>query len=164
MWDALNLAMNAHQGQVDKLGVPYIKHVVEVARGVTSFGEDAIITALLHDVVEDTYVGLGDLAEAGAPPHIQRAVFLLTKPKGGSLEGYLKALTDDHLATLVKISDNAHNSLPERAAAIQDDATRERLARKYALGREILWKAVPASEIRQIIRVVNPTLESLLEA
>lgn len=163
MWDALNLAMNAHQGQVDKIGEPYVNHVVAVARGVAPFGEEAIITALLHDVVEDTDITFPDLYQAGVSAESLRAIRLLTKRKGQHNEDYLTAITGDPLATWVKISDNAHNSLPARALAIEDEQTRERLARKYARAREILWKAAPRNEIRQILRVVNPTLENLLE-
>lgn len=163
MWDALNLAVSAHYGQTDKLGKPYIHHVLAVAEGVVGFGEEATIVALLHDVVEDTDVTLEYLAEAGVKASAVEAIRLLTKQPGVPLEVYLKGITQNHTAVLVKIADNAHNTRPDRVAAITDPKTRERLAKKYTLGREILWSVAFKQEIRQIIRVVNPTLENLLE-
>lgn len=163
MWDALNLAVSAHYGQTDKLGKPYIHHVLAVAEGVVSFGEEATIVALLHDVVEDTEVTFEYLTKAGVRESAVESIRLLTKQKGQPLEEYLRAITRDHTAVLVKIADNAHNTRPDRVAAITDTATQERLAKKYTLGREILWSVAFKNEIRRIIRVVNPTLESLLE-
>lgn len=164
MWDALALAQNAHSGQVDKLGKPYIEHVTTVARGVLQFGEQPTIVALLHDVVEDSSITIGDLRRAGVRGDSLLSIRLLTKRKDQPLRGYLEAITHNRVATLVKVSDNAHNTVPERVEAIQDEATRQRLAAKYALGREILWKALPREEIRQILRVVNPSLVALLES
>jgi (p)ppGpp synthase/HD superfamily hydrolase len=163
MWDALRLAMNAHDGQVDKLGKPYINHVTAVARGVAGFGEQATIVGLLHDVVEDTSITIQDLRRAGVRVDALASIQLLTKSRGRDLRHYLEAITRNQMALWVKISDNAHNTLPERVAAIEDEATRLRLERKYALGREILWKAAPQEQIRQILRAVNPSLEALLE-
>lgn len=163
MWDALRLAMSAHDGQVDKLGAPYINHVTAVARGVAAFGEQMAIVALLHDVVEDTDLTLQDLRRAGVRIESLISIQLLTKSPGQQLRPYLEAITLNRTALLVKISDNAHNTLPERVAAIEDEAVRKRLSRKYALGRDILWNAAPKEEVRQILRVVNPSLEPLLE-
>jgi (p)ppGpp synthase/HD superfamily hydrolase len=164
MWNAMEMACNAHQGQVDKIGKPYIGHVITVARGVSTFGEQAIIAGLLHDIVEDTGTTFVDLHRAGCRADTLASIRLLTKRKGQPLREYLTALAQDRTATLVKIADNAHNTLPERMVAIQDEATRERLAKKYAQGREILWNAVSKSDVQQILRVVNPSLEDLLEA
>jgi len=49
---AINLATKLHDGQVDNLGVPYIKYVRDVVHRVCSFGEETIIVGLLHDSVK----------------------------------------------------------------------------------------------------------------
>jgi hypothetical protein len=66
---ALTFAARAHANQRRKGAAqePYINHLIEVAdlvRGATGgTDEDALVAALLHDVVEDTAVTLGELAE-----------------------------------------------------------------------------------------------------
>ncbi len=60
---ALKIAYDAHHGQTDKIGVPYIYHPIAVAEQMDT--EDEIITALLHDVIEDTKVTLADLEREG---------------------------------------------------------------------------------------------------
>ena len=53
---ALDLAIEAHDGQFRKSGEPYIIHPILVATIVASLSNDAtmVTAALLHDVVEDT--------------------------------------------------------------------------------------------------------------
>ena len=49
---AVTLALKAHEGQVDKSGMPYAGHIMRVmAAGRTM---DEKIVGVLHDVVEDT--------------------------------------------------------------------------------------------------------------
>ncbi len=54
--DALHFAKKAHEGQKRKSGEPYVVHPILVAAitGVISGDEAMVVTALLHDVVEDT--------------------------------------------------------------------------------------------------------------
>ena len=49
---AMRVAYKAHDGQVDRTGVPYIYHPIHLAEQMDS--EDACVVALLHDVVEDS--------------------------------------------------------------------------------------------------------------
>jgi Guanosine polyphosphate pyrophosphohydrolases/synthetases len=53
---ALNLSMKAHLGQVDKAGEMYFLHPVTVAMilAKNGYSDECIVTALLHDVIEDT--------------------------------------------------------------------------------------------------------------
>jgi len=63
---ALAVATKAHAGQIRKNGEPYINHCVRVAKGFDEI-ERAKVVAVLHDVLEDTNVTLGELAtEFGA--------------------------------------------------------------------------------------------------
>lgn len=58
-------AIRAHRGQKRKDGsTPYIQHPIEVAEIVSTMSvvPSVIVAALLHDVVEDTYVKLNDIA------------------------------------------------------------------------------------------------------
>ena len=49
---AIEIAVEAHKGQVDKGGQPYILHPLRVMMSVS--GESEKIVAVLHDVVEDS--------------------------------------------------------------------------------------------------------------
>ena len=63
---AMRLAFKAHQGQVDKGGIPYIFHPIHLAEQMPD--EITTATALLHDVVEDSEVTMEDLKAEGFPP------------------------------------------------------------------------------------------------
>ena len=56
---AMRICYAAHEGQVDKSGVPYVFHPLHLAEQMET--EEEICTALLHDVVEDTKWTLAEL-------------------------------------------------------------------------------------------------------
>lgn len=60
---AYDLANRAHKGVLRRSGEPYIQHPLEVALLLANMRIDAagIVSALLHDVVEDTHYSLDDL-------------------------------------------------------------------------------------------------------
>ena len=60
---ALQFAINAHDGQYRRSGEPYIIHPILVASIVVSITNDEsmAIAALLHDVVEDTPIGIDEI-------------------------------------------------------------------------------------------------------
>ena len=127
------IAKLAHEGQTDRLGLPYITHPEYVADHVST--DEEKIVAYLHDVVEDTDVTEAELREIFGD-RIGDAVALLTHdPKIPYLD-YVRKLKDDPLARAVKLADLAHNSLLSR---LPDPTERdfERLKR-YAEAKKIL--------------------------
>lgn len=105
---AIEIAKEAHKDQVDKAGQPYINHPLAVAASVQQIDEK--IVALLHDVIEDSYITSKDLLKNGFDDRIVRAVSLLTKVRGKEYGAYLEELKKDLLAKSVKIADLKHNS------------------------------------------------------
>lgn len=105
---AIEVATVAHAGQLDKGQQPYIFHPQAVAGAVDS--DEEKIVAWLHDVVEDTYITLDDLAEMGFSEQIVHAIDVITKRKGVSYDDYLIDVKQDALAKAVKIADIKHNS------------------------------------------------------
>ena len=105
---ALQIATDAHRGQVDKAGVDYINHPKTVASFVSTDEEKAV--AYLHDVLEDTTVTEMDLQDAGIPSNVIQAVLILTKKKGQSYQQYLENVKKNSLARAVKLADLKHNS------------------------------------------------------
>lgn len=127
---ARQLAEEAHAGQTDKAGEPYIGHVSRVAASVVPQEPAFIAAALLHDVVEDSPVSLDDLAAQGFPPEVVTAVGLLTRQKHVPSEDYYRRIRSNPIALAVKLSDIADNADPVRLARL-DTPTRERLITKY---------------------------------
>ncbi|MFL5913143.1 MAG: HD domain-containing protein [Gaiellaceae bacterium] len=150
-------AFAAHAGQVDKIGVPYIEHVRAVAAGLAPFGDHMVMAGLLHDVIEDTGWTAEQLLAMGLPRHVVSVVEAVTNQPGVPYEAKIQRIVNDRFATLVKISDNAHNSHPDRAAQLPEEK-RVRLAEKYRAARDVLWPAADEEDVEAIVSIVNPSL------
>lgn len=151
------MADRVHAGQVDKIGVPYVEHVRAVAAGLAPFGDHMVMAGLLHDIIEDTDWTAEQLREAGIPGSVVNTVEAVTNQPGMPYEEKIRRIVSSRDATLVKISDNAHNSHPDRAAQLPDDK-RARLAAKYRAARDVLWAAADDADIESIVSIVNPAL------
>lgn len=115
---ALKIATEAHKGQVDKAGVPYINHPLTVASLVET--EEEKIVALLHDTIEDTNITEQDLLNYGFSNKIVEAVKLLTHNKNVPYMDYVAKIKNNELARKVKIADLTHNSDLSRLKEITD--------------------------------------------
>ena len=104
---AIEIAKNAHAGQFDKAGKPYIFHPVRVMQRVDNEFEKMV--AVLHDVVEDTSVTLEDLQREGFLPDVVQAIDALTKRAGESRLDAAKRAAAHPLARVVKLADNSEN-------------------------------------------------------
>tara|TARA_Y100001947_G_C10336377_1_gene303206 strand:- start:1280 stop:1741 length:462 start_codon:yes stop_codon:yes gene_type:complete len=127
---ALRMALRAHEGQTDKIGRPYIYHVLDVFGAVRGEGEDVECVALLHDAVEDSGLIVPQVRQALGDT-IADAVDAMTKREGESyFEDYLPRVLANPLARRVKNADARNNYA--RLNFIADEATRDRLEGKYA--------------------------------
>lgn len=134
---AMRIAYDAHAGQLDKCGQPYIFHPFHVAEQMED--EASTCVALLHDVVEDSDVTLDDLAR-DFPPEVVEGVRLMTHEPAVDYFDYVRAIKGHPLAQKVKLADLAHNSDETRFAGCEN-VTREALDKrheKYARARAIL--------------------------
>ena len=104
---AIRLIFEAHAGQTDKCGLPYVCHPLHVAESMED--EVTCTAALLHDVVEDTDVTFEDLAEMGFTPEVIRIVRLLTHDPEVPYMDYVRRIKEDPQAAKVKLSDLRHN-------------------------------------------------------
>ena len=105
---ALRLAYEAHKGQYDKSGVPYVFHPLHLAEQMED--EESIVAALLHDVVEDTAYSLADLRAMGFPEKALEAVALLTHDPTEPYLSYVARVKENPIARRVKLADLRHNS------------------------------------------------------
>lgn len=104
---AMRIAYEAHHGQVDKSGVPYIYHPIHLAEQMQT--EEECIVALLHDVVEDTEITFEQLEKEFSDTVIQ-ALKLLTHDKSTDYMEYVRNLKHNPIARKVKLADLRHNS------------------------------------------------------
>jgi (p)ppGpp synthase/HD superfamily hydrolase len=104
---AIEIAARAHAGQVDKAGQPYILHPLRLMLAVTTPHER--MTAVLHDVVEDTPITLDDLKSEGFPTEVLEAVHALTKTKGESRIAAARRAANNPIARVVKLADVTDN-------------------------------------------------------
>lgn len=107
---ALAFATKKHKGQFRIGGLPYITHPVAVAEIVKEKGgdTDAVITALFHDLLEDTDATEEEILSLGNEKILQ-AVKLLTKSKGYVMKEYVEGIRKNKTAFLVKGADRLHN-------------------------------------------------------
>ncbi len=132
----LVLATNAHAGQFDKAGQPYILHVLEVLHGVRNEDEEIQCIAVGHDLFEDTKTTVEDLVSLGATTRIVSGILAVTKQNGESYAAYKSKVLGNRDAMLVKQSDLRHNSDITRLKGItQKDI--DRMAKYMAFYTEI---------------------------
>ena len=114
-------AMKAHGNQRRASGDPYFSHPLEVAAILTDLKLDdaTIVTALLHDVIEDTPITRAEIDQLFGP-EIGKLVDGLTKirrldlvsKKAEQAENFRKllvAISSDIRVLLVKLADRLHN-------------------------------------------------------
>ena len=116
---AERIAREAHAGQTDKSGRPYIEHPAHVAAAVAEHGPQAQCVAWLHDVIEDTQVTPADLLAAGLPQEVVDAVLAMTHREGETYFDYVLRAKQNPLARAVKLADLAHNMDLSRLAEIR---------------------------------------------
>ena len=108
---ALAFAREQHKGQVRKGrdNVPYIYHPLLMACHALALGlddDDIVVASLLHDVCEDCGVSPDELP---AGDTVKTAVRLLTKEPGYDEEEYYRSISENQIATMVKLLDRCSN-------------------------------------------------------
>ena len=131
---AMQIAYQAHHGQVDKGGIPYIFHPMHLAEQMED--EYTTCVALLHDVVEDTDVTLEELAKT-FPKEVIDAIAVMTHSKDESYLQYVTRVKNNPIAKAVKLADLRHNS-DETRLENADEATLNHFREKYRKAFEIL--------------------------
>ena len=100
---AILIAVNAHKGQVDKGGNPYILHPLRLM--FSRKDETEKICAVLHDVIEDTDVTLDYLREQGFSKEVLSALDALTRRNDENYEQFIDRIIENKIACNVKLAD-----------------------------------------------------------
>lgn len=134
---AMKIASEAHSGQVDKLGNPYVEHCHRVATAVAD--EEQKIVAYLHDVLEKgPGWSIDRLRRHGFPPRTVSAVDALTRRSDEEEDAFIRRAIANDLARPVKKADLEDNLWQQQQIG---GATE-----KYLHGLEILADAMTAPQ------------------
>ncbi|HEY7357427.1 MAG TPA: hypothetical protein VH590_13205 [Ktedonobacterales bacterium] len=133
--DAIVLATQAHRGQVDKVGQPYILHLLRVMLRLE--GEAAQMAGILHDLVEDTDYSFDDLRALGYAEDLLQALDCLTRRPEESYEQFIERASANPLARRVKRADLEDN-MDIRRLPVVGEKDLERLNRYIGAWRQIL--------------------------
>ncbi|HLU10076.1 MAG TPA: GTP pyrophosphokinase [Oceanobacillus sp.] len=116
--DTIIFATEAHRGQVDKAGVPYILHPLRMM--CRQQNDTERIIALLHDVIEDTDYTFDDLRRMGYEEEIIEAVDCLTRRDDETYEAFIQRIKTNPLARRVKLADLQDNMDLRRIRLLQE--------------------------------------------
>ena len=137
--EAYEVARAAHSGQYRQSGEPYITHPLAVAKILAEWHLDAqaLIAALLHDVVEDTPTTKSEIAKRFGKPvadlvdgvsKIDRIEFAtLQHAQAENFRKMLLAMARDVRVILIKLADRLHNMRTLEAVPLEKQ---ERIARE----------------------------------
>lgn len=152
---ALAFATEKHREQFRIGGDEYITHPVAVAQYVREwgYGTDYQVTALFHDLLEDTNAAPDEIARLGGDAVLE-AVRLLTKQKGYVMSEYVGAIRNNEIARVVKTADRLHNL---RCALVADTEFK----RRYIL-ETVDWYLEFSPEIPKAVKQLAESLDTPL--
>ncbi len=119
--DAISLSVQAHNGQRRYSGEEYVCHPLHVACILVEMGmdSDAIVAALLHDVVEDTGVELAEISEQfgesvallvdGVTKITKMSFSTREEQQAENVRKMLLAMSQDVRVMIIKLADRLHN-------------------------------------------------------
>lgn len=106
----LVIVTNAHAGQFDKGGKPYILHPLTVMHKLKTDDEELQCIALGHDVIEDTKTTYQELRDEGISERVIDGIRCLTKVPGQTYQEYKDGVMSNVDSMLVKKEDLRTNS------------------------------------------------------
>jgi GTP pyrophosphokinase len=116
---AIEIALDAYEGQTDKAGETYIRHPLRVMEQVETRRQRVV--AVLHDVVEDSEYDLNQIEDAFVA-EIRDAVDAMTKRDGEDyLDDFIPRVAENDIARAVKLADIEDNMDLTRLPAVSDD-------------------------------------------
>ena len=150
---AIEFATQKHKGQKRIGGNDYISHPIAVYEMVKKQGydEDFQITALFHDLLEDTNATEEEILFYGSQ-NVLTAVKLLTKEKGYDMKNYIDGIKANPIAFAGKSADRLHNL---QCALV----TSTEFKRKYIL-ETVDWYLDFSKEIKIAVKTLADSLDA----
>lgn len=142
---AILIAAQAHLGQKDKMGAPYILHPLRMMLRFETQAE--MIIAVLHDVVEDNPDWNFDrLRQEGFSEEIIQAVDHLTRREQESYEEFVARASQNDLARRVKLADLEDNMDLTRLNSLTEN-DKKRLERYHQAWVKLSTEVTPAGQL-----------------
>jgi len=136
---AIRIASEAHEGQVDKSGHPYILHPLRVALSVGD-NKSLMAAAVMHDVLEDSSLLAEDLIRYQFSDEVISAVKAMTRDENReSYEDFIQRVMKNRWACIIKMKDIEDNTSIERMQQLEMSHM-IRLQKKYAKAKVELWE------------------------
>lgn len=109
--NAVALAADAFKNKIDKSGRPYILHLLRVMLSVQQHGDEVMIVAVLHDILEDIpSFSVKKLLELGYSEKIVWAVSNLTRlTEHESYTSYIDRCKANPICRIIKLADLEDN-------------------------------------------------------
>lgn len=107
---AIAIAATGFEKKVDKSGEPYILHCLRVMDNLHTKDKELQSIAVLHDCIEDDVCTMNQLHNFGFSSRVQTALSFLTHNKNEDYMLYIKKLSNNNDARLVKLADLKDNS------------------------------------------------------
>ena len=150
---AIEFATLKHKGQKRIGGNDYISHPIAVYEMVKKQGynEDYQITALFHDLLEDTNATEEEILFYGSQ-NVLTAVKLLTKEKGYDMQKYIGDIKGNQIAFVVKSADRLHNLQSALITGVE-------FKRKYIL-ETVDWYLDFSKEIKRAVKKLAESLDT----
>ena len=118
---AIQIAIEAHQGQTDRAGASYILHLIRVMNAGQTKNEK--ICGILHDLVEDTPWTFEALRKEGFSEEVISALVCVTKQPNEPYTHFIERIKKNSLATKVKLNDLRDNMDITRLTFITEEDT-----------------------------------------
>lgn len=137
---AIRIASEAFENKFDKGGNPYILHCLHVMNAVKDLGEEAMIVAVLYDLLEDTEWRTIGLYEEGFHHEMICKIISLTRLDNESYDDYIKKISlSDKICIAIKLADLKHNSDITRLKGLtkKDFDRLEKYCRAYEYLKEV---------------------------
>ena len=137
---AIDIATEAHKGQLDKAGKAYIEHPLRLLAAITEqYPEDIELqcVAVMHDVIEDSDVTFADLKYNGFSDRVIEALKCMTKQLGIDYDAYITRVVGSNPdAIKVKLADLADNMDLSRLPVVTEKDLKRNM--KYAIAKQDL--------------------------
>ena len=118
---AIQIAIEAHQGQTDRAGTSYILHLIRVMNAGQTKNEK--ICGILHDLVEDTPWTFEALRKEGFSEEVISALVCVTKQPNEPYTQFIERIKKNSLAVKVKLNDLKDNMDITRLTFITEEDT-----------------------------------------
>lgn len=149
-YKALQHAIRAHGADTDWGGQLYVLHPMAVADRIDKHPapldnrEDAVVVALLHDVLEDTDY---ELDAAWFTPEQWDALDRVTRWPTETYREYIEKAAGSPISIIVKLADLSHNMSDERKVGLSEEQLEKAAGlqeSRYEPSRDRLWEALGA--------------------